>query len=638
MPYGAPAPAEMFSHLHDPTDIATEFERYLDKLGKACGRADEGRDFFLAKSSGGDGKIVRNARPPKGFESQRAADLDTLDRLAKSLGAEQLAAMSAELETLKGNLAKEWDSAFPETGTLTVQANLAPIDLEGPAKILVPRETPLVNTMPRVNDGVGNALQYRRILGWSNGGVGGVPDLNPFLQSEYPSSQSTNNLPVFGGYSNTTGGVTSGGVGLRRGQRITYKADAAQVSYVELSLSDEVSTRAYYVGQGYQDVRQLSATALLWAHKGAEERAMLYSRGVTGMGFTGPISAPGNPTVANSVGSITSATYYIVITAVGSGGESVTNAAQQSVVVSTGGISVTLPALPSGATGFNIYSSIAAGTGGPYYFQMFVPAAYAGSAVILTQTPVNTTPSLGSIATVSDTTANPNGYDGMLTVLLNPAVSGYVGTYAVAGTLANSVNSIGGGVAGTTAQGDLPWQTAFGALYGSSTQPGNFAMSTGGLASTAWPWTAGTAYGQKLLADPDVIYVDGSIRQAMGKFVRSAAGGSTAYRLVLPADTASGSGMNVGAIVNGIANQVTGKMVDFDVHPYMPPGASLIWSQTLPMPDNQVGQTIVAKNVQDYLYQMWPQIQFTWDASTYQLGTMVFYAPAWSGALVGLLP
>jgi hypothetical protein len=615
-------------------DLTKAFEEYLngdDGLAKAIGRADEGRDYFS-----GQGKILKGVRPPKDFASKRDADLATLDTLAKSLSSDQLAAMSSQLDAMRENLAKDWDASFPESTSLTVPAQLAPIDLEGPAKLLVPRETPILNAMPRENDGIGSALQYRRILGWSNSGVGGVPDLLPFMASEFPSAQSSTNLPGFGGYANTTGGQTSG-LGLRRGQKITYVADAHQVSYTELSLSDVVSTKAYYIGQGYQDVRQLSATALLWAHKGGEERAMLYGRGVTATGYTGPVSAPANPTVANGVGSIANTTYYVVITAVASGGESVTNAAQQSVVVSTGGINVTFPALPSGATGFNVYAGTV--TGGPYFFQAFFPAAYAGNTITLTSYS-STSASLPSVAGTIDTTANPNGYDGMLTVFLNPALSGYVGTYALGSTAAATLNSVGGGtlVGGTapTPVGDKPWQQAFQTLYGASTEAGNYAMSTGG--SGAWPWAgAGTAYGQKLLARPQTVYVDGAVRAAMGQFVRTAAGGSTAYRITMPTAEATG-GMEVGAIVNGIANQVTGDMVDFDVHPYMPVGASVIWTKTLPFPDSEVTNTVVAKNVQDYLYQMWPQIQFTYDASTYQLGTLVFYAPAWSGALVGLVP
>jgi hypothetical protein len=251
-----------------------------------------------------------------------------------------------------------------------------------------------------------------------------------------------------------------------------------------------------------------------------------------------------------------------------------------------------------------------------------------------TLTAYNTTGPTTANSSVVDTTANPNGYDGMLTVLMNPAVSGYVATYVSNATPANSVNSVGGAITSSVACGDGPWQTAFAALYGASTNPGNYGMNSG---APSWPWTAGTAYGQKLLSRPQKVFVDGAIRAAMGQFVRKAAGGSTAYRLVMQADAAAG-GAQVGAIVNGIANQVTGDMVDFDVHPYMPVGNSVIWTKQLPFPDSEITNTIVAKNVQDYLYQMWPQIQFTFDASTYQLGTLVFYAPAWSGGITGLVP
>jgi hypothetical protein len=34
----------------------------------------------------------------------------------------------------------------------------------------------------------------------------------------------------------------------------------------------------------------------------------------------------------------------------------------------------------------------------------------------------------------------------------------------------------------------------------------------------------------------------------------------------------------------------------------------------------------------------WPVIQFTYDVSTYWFGTLVHYAPAWSGLILGLNP
>lgn len=610
------------------------FEEYLGELDKSIGRHEEGRDFWP-----GNGPIIKGARPPKGWDEQRQSDLGLLETLSKSVSGDALAAMQGQLSEMRERLSKDWDSNFPETGNITIPNQLAPIDLEDPAKLLVPRETPLVNSMPRENDGIGSALNYKRILGWSNSGVGGVPDLMPFMASEFPSAQSTSNLPQFGGYSNTTGGVASGGLGLRRGQKITYTADAHQVSYVELSLSDVVSTKAYYIGQGYQDPRQLSATALLWSHKSGEERAMLYGRGVTALGYTGPVSAPtgfvaANVVTANTGGSIPNGTYSVMLTAIAGGGESAPSAVATGGTAITGSgvgtVTVTFPAMPSGGMGWNIWMLNAAT--GSFFFQQSVPNGQYQAVL----TAYNATGPVLLNTTTLDSTANPNGYDGLMTVGLNPSLSGYVAYYTASATAANVKNSISGAFAtGVVAAGDAPWQQAFAALYGASTQPGNFGMAAGSPAPS-WQWTGGTAYGQKLLARPQVVYVDGAIRAAMGAFVRVSNGGSTAYRIQLQPADATG-GMQVGAIVNGIANQVTGDMVDFDVHPYMNVGNSYIWTKTLPIPDSEITNTVVAKNVQDYLYQMWPQIQFTYDASTYQLGSLVHYAPAWSGAISGLV-
>ena len=139
-----------------------------------------------------------------------------------------------------------------------------------------------MNTMPRENDGIGSAVQYRRITGWSNSGVGGVPDLSSFLASEYPSSQSTNNLPTFGGYSNTTGGVASGGLGLRRGQKITYASDAHQVVNVHRAVAVRRRVDEGVLHRpGFPGRPPAQSTALLWAHMIGEEKALLYSRGAS---------------------------------------------------------------------------------------------------------------------------------------------------------------------------------------------------------------------------------------------------------------------------------------------------------------------------------------------------------------------
>jgi hypothetical protein len=600
--------------------IQEQFELYKEALAKSHGRHDEGVDIFIP----GEG-VRKNARPPK---DQLAKRLSVIDTLTKSLTADQLTALQSDLDSFKADVAKDWNQAYPETGGYNTQ--LAPYNLEEPAKLLVPRQTPLRNAVPRDNTGKGSALQFRRILGWSNMNVGGVADQAPFLSSEFPASQGIA-LPQFGGQSTTAGGVSgSTGVPLRRGQKINYAADSKNIAYTELSLSDSVSWKAQYIGQGFQDIRQLSHTATLWAHMLGEEKALLYSRGASGNNYKGPITPPSTATTsttATSGGTIPAGTYTIFVTAVGGWGESAPSPTQtQATTGAASTITIaTWPAMPAGAWGFNVYM----GTGTPYNFQTFIPA---GSPSLLPNglvlTSFNSTS--GTLASnAADSSANVNGYDGFLTVLTDPAQSGYVATYAAAATAANSVNSIAGlGQSGAPPQGDTPWQTMFKALYGAGIEPGNYAQ-----AGTA------TAYGQKLLAEPDVVYVDGAIRSALGTFVEhggtsGGTGNPGAYRIQISEDSVSG--VTLGSVVTGMVNQATGKMTDLDVHPYMPVGLSFAWSKTLPVPDSEVANTFAVNNVVDYIGYDWPDIQFTYDFSTYQLGTFVPYAPAWSAAIAGL--
>lgn len=604
------------------TQVIEQFEAYKDALRKSHADHDEGRDVFIP----GEG-VRKGARTSRADHERRMAAIETL---SKSLDAGQAAAMAAELADLRETIAKDWNQAYPETGGYNTQ--LAPYNLEEPAKILVPRQTPLRNAVPRDNTGKGSALQFRRILGWTNSNVGGVADQAPFLNSEFPQSQGIS-LPQFGGQSTSTGGVQgTTGVPLRRGQKINYAADSKTVNYTELSLSDSVSWKAQYIGQGFEDIRQLSHTATLWAHMLGEEKALLYSRGPSANGYTGPITAPSGLAVtsASSGGTIAAATYSVFVTAVGGWGESApSNIVTTSAITGTGTLTITTwPTLPSGAVGWNVYVFTAAT--GNFFFQTFVAAGSAAavnSGLVLT----SYTTSTGSLAqNAADSSANVNGYDGFLTVLLNPAVSGYVATYLANATAANSVNSIAGlGQSGAPAQGDAPWQTMFKTLYGAGVESGNYAQS-----GTA------TAYGQKLLADPDVVYVDGVIRSALGTFVEHgggtglSSGNPGGYRIQISHDEISG--VKVGSVVTGMVNQTTGKSVDLEVHPYMPVGVSFAWSKTLPVPDSEVANTFAVNNVVDYIGYDWPDIQFTYDFSTYQLGTFVPYAPAWSGAIVGL--
>ena len=183
---------------------------------------------------------------------------------------------------------------------------------------------------------------------------------------------------------------------------------------------------------------------------------------------------------------------------------------------------------------------------------------------------------------------NALGYDGFVQTFSDSTQAGY--TKALNGALSQSV------------PGD-DFQTAFYSLY------------------------------QSVIADPDMILTSASVRKALAASIQQE-GTPTGYRLNY---TLGGDGVTIGSVVTAIQNESTGKMVDIVAHPYMPAGVALIHSKTLPFPDSGVSETVQVVNVQDMIVLEWPQIQMSWDLSTYQYGTLAFRAPAWSGAITNIV-
>ena len=159
-----------------------------------------------------------------------AKALDTFSEMSKSAG---------DIPPTWDNMAKEWTLTSP------VSTGLVPYDLEAPAKLLTPRPTPLRNSIPRVK-GQGGARRFKVISGFTGTGTGGQTTTQPGI-----AENGTN--------------VGPGGLAYVRGPYISYAGYDVTLSYVTTSLSDSVSWQAEYQGQGFQDIRSLSNTALLYS-------------------------------------------------------------------------------------------------------------------------------------------------------------------------------------------------------------------------------------------------------------------------------------------------------------------------------------------------------------------------------------
>jgi hypothetical protein len=555
--YQVPTPEDMFSDTTDPAQIATRFEDYKSCWRDVQRQAEEDPGVYM--------KGVGIVRDP----SAKLARLESaVTNITKGLDADGLAGIASDLDAIrqmKADLQKDWSAAAYNS-----RSGLMQYDLRIPSKKIVPKKTPLINEINRDNTGKGGALEFRRILGWSNSRTGGVPDLMAGFNSETTT--------------NTFGGVT----GLRRPNKISYATDSKMIAYVEQGLSDSVTHKAQMQGRGFEDIVSLSQTALIWATKGAEERAVLYARGASASGFLGPVSAPTiSQSSASTGGQIGAATYSIKVTANAGGGESVVSneVTTSALSGSTNSITVNVTTEPVGALNYNLYVGTASGA--ETYQTSFV-----GNSFVLT-----TYATGGAAMPVADSTVSSGGtlYDGFLSVLTDPNQSGYV----------KRVNA----KLSTSNPGD-EFQQMFIRLFGADVI-GN---------------------GDKRLADPEVVWLDGLVRKEMGDLLKNNAS-TTAYRIQLEQGQ---GGTTIGTLVTGIENQVTGTMVDLNVHPYMPVGCAFAWSKTLPIPDSEISQTVEIVNVQDYMAYKWPDIQMTYDQSTYMYGTLAFYAPGWSGALIGI--
>jgi hypothetical protein len=465
------------------------------------------------------------------------------------------------------------------TLTSPLSTSFAAFDLEAPAKLLTPRPTPLRNRIPR-KKGVGTSHRVKRILGYTGTGTGGVGNLWPGITE--------------------TSTATFGSINYERGPVISYAADDLVLPYNSYSLSDSVSFDANFSGLGYQDLRQLSSTSTLYATMLMEERMMLMARG-TASGYSGALSAPtftlASPVASGSQTALAAATYYVNVTAdagiSGNGfGESILGTEANTAVASGDVLTVTVSTAVAGALGYNIYVGTATGAANLKYQGTLRGTGTftiqgAGTSGLTGNNAAFTTTGAAASRASADTSAYATGYDGILPTVLG-ANSGFN----------NSINSTF-----STANPGAEFQTVFAQLY------------------------------SNVKADPDLVLLNGNDRKQLSDAIKS---GSTAnYRLTI--QEPGKDGITYGSIVTGIQNEVTGKAVDLMVHPWLNQGVAPVLSFTLPIPDTEVSDVWANFMVQDYMGIQWPVTQFSYDFSTYFRGTFFCTAPAWNGAVSGII-
>jgi hypothetical protein len=516
-------------------------------------------------------------------QAPQADPISTLEALAanKSLTGDAMNGLNTALAAQR--MAMQ-DIQKEITLTSPLSTSFAAFDLEAPAKLLTPRPTPLRNRIPR-KKGVGTSHRVKRITGYTGTGTGGQGQIWPGI------SESTQNNFAGGG---------STPLELIRGPQISYTADDLILPYNSYSLSDQVSFDANFSGMGYEDLRQLSSTSTLYATMLMEERMMLMARG-TASGYSGTIAAPTfaltSPVATSGQTALAATTYYVNVTSdagisANGFGESILGTEANTAVASGDVLAITVSTPVTGALGYNIYVGTSTGAAnltyqgtlkgtGTFYVQGALATGLTGNNAAYSTT--------GAAATraATNTSAFSTGYDGILPTVLGPN-SGYN----------NAINSTL-----STSNPGAEFQTVFANLY------------------------------QNVKGDPDVVLMNGNDRKQLSDAIKN--GSNANYRLVI--NNPGESGTTYGSIVTGLQNEVTGKAVDIMVHPWLNSGVAPVLSWTLPIPDTQVSDVWANFLVQDYMGIQWPVTQFTYDFSTYFRGTFFCTAPAWNGAVSGIV-
>ncbi len=482
------------------------------------------------------------------------------------------------MEILKGHLSQPLGKAG-YTAPTSATDGIANYDLEPRAKLLFPVKTPLRNRIPRAMANGGIQANWRAITGINTG--------------------------------HSSPGVSEG----NRNAADTHTYADYFAAYRELGREDYVTWKAEYAAVGFDDAKALAVDNLL--------RATMISEEVVDLGGNTSLQLGTTPT-PTLVGSTTGGTLaaqtwsvicvaltldgYIQVAGINDGttGESVSipTATLSASITRTNidgssdtyGGGVAQKSTNATATTTGTTSSIAATVtwvNGAYAYAWFWGTA--GSEVLGAVTTLNsvliTAAATGTQTAAAlpsaDNSTNALVYDGLLTMLAKSGVGAYFATQptGTAGTGTPLTSDGAGGI--------VEFNNAFAAFWN----------------------------GYRI--SPQVAFINA--REAVNinsKII--AGGGAPLFRFNADANSENMSVVG-GMKLKGLINKITGELVELIVHPFIPPGTILFYSDTLDYPLSGVQQLIVKRLRYDYRAMEWPVVKRRYEYGVYFDGVLQNY-------------
>lgn len=439
-------------------------------------------------------------------------------------------------------------------------------DLEPAAKTLYPVLTPLRNIIPRVKANGGTATNWKQITAINT--------------------------------SNMRPGVSEG----NRGGVIADAVIDKTAAYRGIGLENAVTFEADYAALNFDDARARASQSLLNSLMIQEEQLILGGNGSLALGTTP------TPTLAASAsgGSLGTGTLSVICVAL-------SHVAWRYGSVS-GGLMTTATRTNADGTTDTVNSGLAQKSA-----NATVSVTGPTGSVTATVTPVNGAvgyawfwgaagnETLGAITTINSVAITANATGTQLASAL-PAADHSRDSLVYDGVMTQLFTSGSGAVINTAATGTPGTGTSF------TSDGAGGVNEIDNVLMTFW---------DNSRLSPDVMWVSARTLRALNALVIGN-GGAPLIRFSMDA---GGQQINAGTVIGTYLNKVTNTQIAIRVHPDMPDGMVLFWSNTVPYPIANIGNLVQMKMRQDYYQIEWPRRTRKYEFGIYADGLLQMYFP-----------
>ena len=525
---------------------------------------------------------------------------------------EQLAGILGNQEFI-AELAKSIGTnlSIAKADTVSTSTGLVWYDLRPVVQMLYPFKEliPLVSRLPRVPGDGGTAVHWKRVTGVNVG-----------------------NISV---------GVSEG----NRGARIAITEQDQLATYKTLGLEGSATFQARWASKNLSpEALGVAVQATLRSTMIGEEQTVILGNASTPLGVTPTPVLSASGTTGNWGGTVTVYVICVALSGLGWSGYTPYNSTSglggvpgQVSKVNVGGSTDTFgggssqpsaEASISGVTTAQLVTASVTAVVGAVSYAWFVGTATgaetlagltASNKVVFSKNPGTSAQPITSLkvgAGYQDNSTNSLIFDGILSQIYGSV------TGNAPGTAMNTNPTLP-----TVSTGVLQISANSGAIVLTMNQ-GNTGLTINGQNITEFDAVCQAAWDQYKVPFDRILMSSTDIINGMGTFFNSS--NTTDYLFLAQADAVAGR-IVAGRRITTYMNKVTNRPLDVDVHPNIPPGTIIFWSDRIPYELAGIANVLELHTRQDYYQMEWPIVQMRYEFGCYVDEVLIgYFMPAFA--------